>query len=47
VALIPVASVLFDANGAAARSGFELRSLIRLFVVILLVEVASLVSNYS
>jgi len=47
VALIPVASVVFDADGARTRSNFELRSLIRLFAVILLVEVASLVSNYS
>jgi len=47
VALIPVASVLYDTGGARSRSGFELRSLLRLFMVILLVEVASLVSNYS
>jgi phospholipid/cholesterol/gamma-HCH transport system permease protein len=47
VALIPVASVLHDSRAIHSRSGFELRSLLRLFMVILMVEVASLVFNYS
>jgi phospholipid/cholesterol/gamma-HCH transport system permease protein len=47
VALIPVASVLYDSRALHARTGLELRSLLRLFMVILLVEVGSLVVNYS
>ncbi|MEO8187596.1 MAG: ABC transporter permease [Burkholderiaceae bacterium] len=46
VALIPVASVLYDRPGARLRTSVELQSVLRLFVVILLIEVASLVGNY-
>jgi len=46
VALIPLATVLFES--AAARPGVsaELQGLVRLFMVILLIEVASLIGNY-
>jgi phospholipid/cholesterol/gamma-HCH transport system permease protein len=46
VALIPLATVLFE--GAASRPGVsaELQGLVRLFMVILLIEVASLIGNY-
>jgi len=47
VALVPVASVLYDTGGSRSRTGFELRSLLRLFLAILLIEIASLVTNYS
>ena len=46
VAMIPVATVLYDRPRAALRTSVELQSLVRLFVVILLIEVASLVGNY-
>ena len=46
VALIPIASVLYDRSRARARTSAELQSLIRIFVVILLIEVASLFGNY-
>ena len=46
VALIPIASVLYDRSRARVRTSAELQSLIRIFVVILLIEVASLVGNY-
>ena len=46
VSLIPVASAIYDAPGARSRSGAELRALIRLFLVMLLIEAASLVGNY-
>ena len=46
VALIPVALVHYDRPRAGLRTSFELQSLVRLFVVILLIEVASLVGNY-
>lgn len=46
VALIPVASVLYDRSRGRQRMSVELQSLVRLFLVILLVEVVSLVGNY-
>ena len=46
VALIPIASVLYDRSRARLRTSVELQSLVRIFVVILLIEVASLVGNY-
>ncbi len=46
VALIPVASVLYDRPRGRMRMSVELQSLIRLFLALLLVEVASLVGNY-
>jgi phospholipid/cholesterol/gamma-HCH transport system permease protein len=46
VALIPIASVIYDRPGAQPRASVELQSVLRLFVVILLIEVASLVGNY-
>lgn len=46
VSLIPVASALYDAPGAGSRTGAELRALVRLFLVMLLIEAASLVGNY-
>ncbi len=46
VALIPVASVLYDRSRARMRTSMELQSLVRIFVVIVLIEVASLVGNY-
>lgn len=46
VSLIPVASALYDAPSARSRSGAEVRALVRLFLVMLLIEAASLVGNY-
>ncbi len=46
VALIPVATVLHDRARAGLRTSAELQSLVRLFLVILLIEAASLVGNY-
>jgi phospholipid/cholesterol/gamma-HCH transport system permease protein len=45
VALVPVASVL-DTPRRGARTSAELHGLVRMFLVILLIEVASLVGNY-
>ena len=46
VGLIPIASVLYDPPRARLRSSVELRGLVRLFFMILLIEIASLVGNY-
>ena len=46
VSLIPVASALYDAPQARTRTSAELRALVRLFLVMLLIEAASLVGNY-
>jgi phospholipid/cholesterol/gamma-HCH transport system permease protein len=46
VSLIPVASVLYDSSRTRSRTSVELRGLVRMFLVILLIEVASLVGNY-
>ena len=46
VALMPMASALYDEAPAGLRRGAELRALARMFVVILLIEMVSLVGNY-
>lgn len=46
VALMPIASALYDEAPAGLRHGAELRALARMFVVILLIEMVSLVGNY-
>jgi phospholipid/cholesterol/gamma-HCH transport system permease protein len=46
VSLIPIASVLYDSGRARARTSVEMRGLVRMFLVILLIEAASLVGNY-
>ena len=49
VSLIPMASALHSPSArenAGVRTSAEMRSLVRMFVVMLLVEVASLVGNY-
>ena len=46
VALIPIASGSAGRRGDAAQTRDELQGLVRLFAVILLIEVASLVGNY-
>ena len=49
VSLIPMASALYglpDGRGVSVRTSVEMRGLVRMFAVILLVEVASLVGNY-
>jgi phospholipid/cholesterol/gamma-HCH transport system permease protein len=46
VALIPMASGLYDQADSGSRTSAELRGLVRMFAVILLVEVASLMGNY-
>jgi phospholipid/cholesterol/gamma-HCH transport system permease protein len=46
VGLIPIASVLYDRPNPRLRTSAELRGLVRLFFMILLIEIASLVGNY-
>ena len=46
VSLIPMASALYGMRGATVRSSAEMRGLVRMFAVLLLIEVASLVGNY-
>jgi len=46
VSLIPMASALYGMRGANIRSSAEMRGLVRMFAVLLLLEVASLVGNY-
>ena len=46
VSLIPMASALYGLRGATVRSSAEMRGLVRMFAVILLIEMASLVGNY-
>lgn len=49
VALIPIASALYSRPArpdASVRTSAEMRGLVRMFAVILLIEVASLVGNY-
>jgi phospholipid/cholesterol/gamma-HCH transport system permease protein len=50
VSLIPIASALYDSAGTSLQSrtkaARELASMVRLFSVILLIEVASLLVNY-
>jgi phospholipid/cholesterol/gamma-HCH transport system permease protein len=46
VSLIPVATVLEEAPHAQTKTSAELQGLVRMFLVILLIEAASLVGNY-
>ncbi|MDW5441799.1 ABC transporter permease [Polaromonas sp. SM01] len=46
VSLIPMASALYDPHESSVRTSAELRMLVRMFAVILLIEVVSLVGNY-
>ena len=46
VSLIPMASALYGMRGASVRTSTEMRGLVRMFAVILLIEVVSLVGNY-
>lgn len=46
VSLVPIASALQVAPRRAARASVELQSLVRMFLLILLIEAASLVGNY-
>lgn len=49
VSLIPMASALYgiyELNGANVRTSAEMRGLVRMFAILLLIEVASLVGNY-
>jgi len=47
VAVLPLASALNEPVGQGSRSGAELRGLVRVFAVLLVVEVASLAGNYT
>jgi len=46
VALIPIASVLDREPTLGARMSAELRGLLRMFLIIVIIEAASLVGNY-
>jgi phospholipid/cholesterol/gamma-HCH transport system permease protein len=46
VSLIPLASALYDSPRDPSRTRAEMRALVRMLVVLLLVEAASLVGNY-
>ena len=46
VAVTPLASMLYDVARTSRGTSAELRGLVRMFVVILLIETASLVGNY-
>ncbi len=46
VSLLPVASALYDLPRGRTRTSAELQALVRLFLVMLLIEAASLVGNY-
>ena len=46
VSLVPIASALQGARRPGARASAELQSLVRMFLLILLIEAASLVGNY-
>jgi phospholipid/cholesterol/gamma-HCH transport system permease protein len=47
VALIPVASALYDAPRTTSPGSAELRALVRMFVVLLAIELLSLMGNYA
>ena len=47
VALTPIAVVLYDQAPGRARDGEALRALVRVFLLMLLIEAASLLGNYS
>jgi len=46
VSMIPMASALYGMRGTSLRSSAEMRGLVRMFAVLILVEVASLLGNY-
>jgi len=46
VALMPIASALDEAPSLGVRTSAELRGLVRMFLIVLLVEAASLIGNY-
>ncbi|GAB4443015.1 MAG: hypothetical protein OHK0026_09520 [Rhodocyclaceae bacterium] len=46
VSLIPMASSLYGTDGGSVRTSAEMRALVRMFAVMLLIEVASLIGNY-
>ncbi len=46
VSLIPMASAFYGLSESTTRSSAEMRGLVRMFTVILLIEVLSLVGNY-
>ncbi|RYX95726.1 MAG: ABC transporter permease [Comamonadaceae bacterium] len=46
VSLIPMASALYGLGESSSRTSAEMRGLVRMFAVILLIEVLSLVGNY-
>lgn len=46
VALMPMASGLYESNIAGSRTSDELQGLVRVFAVLVLIEVVSLVGNY-
>lgn len=46
VSLIPMASALYETGDLGFRASAELRMLVRMFAVILVIEVVSLVGNY-
>lgn len=46
VSLIPMASALYGMGESSTRTSAEMRGLVRMFAVILLIEVLSLVGNY-
>ena len=46
VSLIPMASALYDSTEQRFRASTELRMLVRMFAVILVIEVVSLMGNY-
>jgi len=46
VSLLPVASALYDLPRTRSRTSAEVQALVRLFLVMLLIEAASLVGNY-
>ena len=46
VAIIPMASGLYDIGGGGSREGAALQGLVRMFAVLLVLEAASLAGNY-
>jgi phospholipid/cholesterol/gamma-HCH transport system permease protein len=46
VALLPVANALRDISRRASRTSVELQGLVQMFVLMLVIEIASLVGNY-
>lgn len=46
VSLMPMAAGLYESQGDGSRTGAELQGLVRVFAVLLVIELASLVGNY-